>query len=265
MHCLSENQLNKKIYIGKTKFTLEERKKQHLQKINSVDTVFYRALRKYGQDKFLWKVLYKAKKSEAINKLEIFFIDKLQSHISKKGYNTTFGGEGGDTLSNNPNIELIKRKLSLKFSGKNNPMYGTHRTGKDSPFYGKTHSQEFKLKLSRIHKGKIISTGTRNKMSLALKGQKKTEDHKNKIALSHKGIKPNLERKMKLSKAAEIYVYELISPMNKIFMVSNLNKFCKSRNLSQPCMQRLVTNKIIKNEYKGWKGRIVSNIEKEER
>ena len=33
---------------------------------------------------------------------------------------------------------------SKKFSGKGNPMYGSHRTGKDNPHYGRKHSEETK-------------------------------------------------------------------------------------------------------------------------
>jgi len=44
-------------------------------------------------------------------------------------------------------------------SGENNPMHGKHRYGKDAPNYGKQHSKETKLKISKAHKGKPSPCG----------------------------------------------------------------------------------------------------------
>lgn len=50
-------------------------------------------------------------------------------------------------------------------TGDKNPMYG-----KIGPMFMKHHSQETKLKISKIHKGKTISEETKRKMSLSRKG-----------------------------------------------------------------------------------------------
>jgi len=37
--------------------------------------------------------------------------------------------------------------------GKDNPMFGTHKSGKDAAFYGKKHSKETKRKMSESKRG----------------------------------------------------------------------------------------------------------------
>ena len=43
---------------------------------------------------------------------------------------------------------------SKHISGKNHPMFGIHRFGEKSPFFGKHHSEDFKKKMSIERKGK---------------------------------------------------------------------------------------------------------------
>lgn len=45
--------------------------------------------------------------------------------------------------------EETKEKLKEKISGRNNPMYGVSRLGKDNPMWGKNHSNEAKMKMSK--------------------------------------------------------------------------------------------------------------------
>jgi hypothetical protein len=50
----------------------------------------------------------------------------------------------------------LKTKLKMRLnhanvSGKNNPMFGVHRYGKDAPNYGKYHTKEAKKKMSLNH------------------------------------------------------------------------------------------------------------------
>lgn len=52
---------------------------------------------------------------------EQYYIDLFKSD---RLTNIALGGEGGDTYTNNPNLEAIKRKLSAKASGAGNSMFG---------------------------------------------------------------------------------------------------------------------------------------------
>lgn len=54
------------------------------------------------------------------------------------------------TGENNPTYGLTG-ELSYVYGDKNG-MYGTHRSGEDNPFYGKTHSEETKIKMRKPRK-----------------------------------------------------------------------------------------------------------------
>lgn len=49
------------------------------------------------------------------------------------------------------NTHHFKDKPNPKLAGKNNPMYGTHRSGEQAPMYGKKHSDKTKQKMSYNH------------------------------------------------------------------------------------------------------------------
>lgn len=92
------NTTNNKCYIGKTTKTLDERKKSHLKNFRlGKKSKFYNAIKKYGVDKFTWEELIKCENNDILNEMEIFFIKKYNSF--NNGYNSTLGGEGGDTIS----------------------------------------------------------------------------------------------------------------------------------------------------------------------
>ena len=111
--------------------------------------------------------------------LERFYIKWYGRKNDKSGIlrNLTDGGQGGDTISHHPNIEKIKKNISEKNSGKNNPMYGSKRFGEKNPFYGKKHSEETKIKIAEMLKGKtfIHTEDTIKKISDARKKTKKLE------------------------------------------------------------------------------------------
>lgn len=83
---------NNKIYIGKTSYSLESRKAQHLRESKKSTFQFHRALQKYSSEKFLWEVIFECDTEEELNLKEIEFIQKFDSY--KNGYNMTLGGEG---------------------------------------------------------------------------------------------------------------------------------------------------------------------------
>jgi len=90
----AQNIINKKRYIGYTSGALEDRKIGHLKSLRGgSQTHFHRALRKYGTENFIWKVVDKT-----------LDISKENDYITKyntitEGYNMTQGGTGGDTIS----------------------------------------------------------------------------------------------------------------------------------------------------------------------
>ena len=95
--------------------------------------------------------------------------------------------------------EETKKKLSESKKGENNPMFG-----KISPNRGitpKPLSDEAKLKISDAHKGKIVSSETKQKISIAAKGKPKSIEHKRKLSEANTGKTASQETRSKLSEA----------------------------------------------------------------
>lgn len=73
--------------------------------------------------------------------------------------------------------------------------------GENNPFYGKTHSDESKNKMSEAHKGKHNSAEHNMKISEARKGKKLSEETKKKLSRVNRGKKLSDETKNKIAEA----------------------------------------------------------------
>lgn len=86
------NKINGKVYIGQTIRTLEQRKWQHLDAAkNGCKTHFYNAIRKYGEENFVFEIIDEASSIQELNELERYYIDKFDT--IKNGYNMVDGGD----------------------------------------------------------------------------------------------------------------------------------------------------------------------------
>lgn len=135
---------NGKSYIGKTVQDFEEYKNNHIKsalekrdlKNNKKGKYFYKAIRKYSPNNFKWIILGEIENYNIFNLIEnlneaekesiwLFrtFGSDGENYDEIYGYNLTKGGDGGDTLSNHPDKEIIFEKLlkSKKETLKNNP------------------------------------------------------------------------------------------------------------------------------------------------
>ena len=98
------NKINGKCYIGQTRHSLEHRKTIHLRCAKKgVETHFYQAIRKYGEENFEWEIICSANDKKRLNELETFYIQKYDS--IKHGYNMVDGGD-----NNVMDIESVKTK-----------------------------------------------------------------------------------------------------------------------------------------------------------
>lgn len=126
------NTVNGEVYIGQTRRGLARRKGEHIHRFNlgERDHKLYRAMRKYGIDKFRFDVLEYASKPEDLDELEKHFITKFNS--LQRGYNMTCGG---DSIS-----DEARAKLSATLKGRTITWYDKivesrkHRRTKDGPF-----------------------------------------------------------------------------------------------------------------------------------
>lgn len=115
---LITNQINEKHYVGQTVKGLKTRFSRHIRAAKSgSDAYLYRAIQKYGHDRFTVSLLATAKDKEDLDRLEIFWIKTLKTK-RPLGYNITEGG--GGCLGLIPSEETRKRRSAAnkgKFLG----------------------------------------------------------------------------------------------------------------------------------------------------
>lgn len=114
---------NNKIYIGQTIQDIKKRFDRHISDSlsNIIDTKLSRAIRKYGKENFIIKIIDTALNKEELNIKETYYINFFDS--IKNGYNMTDGAIGGNTYQYKTEEELksIKDKLHDSKLGKKNP------------------------------------------------------------------------------------------------------------------------------------------------
>lgn len=155
-------------------------------------TYFKKAVKLYGKDNFIREIIAVAYSKEQLNKLEIEFINLHNAVKSDDYYNITYGGDLGFKGLQHSNETKIK--MSKMQKGKNHPSYGKHP------------SEETKNKLRIAGMNRIQSEETKQKISEAQKGEKgnmygkhHSEETKKKMSESHKNP----------------HNYEIIKLMNK--------------------------------------------------
>lgn len=104
------NDVNGKIYIGKTSTTLERRFNEHLRerfRPEAQERPLYRAMNKYGIEHFSIELIEETTFPE---EREIYWIETLQSF--QYGYNATLGGDGKPYADYDLIYTLYNQKIS---------------------------------------------------------------------------------------------------------------------------------------------------------
>lgn len=125
-----------KIYVGKT-YDLRKRINAHKLKVRKGSSIIlHNSIRKYGWDAHVLEVIEEVEDA-LLDEREIFWIAKLNTYCYENpmGLNMTKGGEG--QRSTWIHDEKRRKEQSRKFKKEGNP------------FYGKTHSEEWKQKKSK--------------------------------------------------------------------------------------------------------------------
>lgn len=102
-----QNDINGKIYVGKTEFSIEKRFQEHCRdykKESKEKRPLYAAMRKYGIEHFHISLLEETDNPE---EKEVEWIEKLGSF--KNGYNATTGGDGRKYLDYDLIISSYKK------------------------------------------------------------------------------------------------------------------------------------------------------------
>jgi len=191
-----KNVVNGKIYIGQTIRELSDRIKSHFRQSKNSNTLFSRAIRKYGINSFLWEQLCICSTKKNLSESETFYINLYKSNHRGYGYNLTSGGEGMGGLSPS---EETRKKLRIVNIGKKH----TDETKKKMSISQKIRHQKYVHPLlgkSHPKRGKPITDDIKEKIRKSLTGRKLTTEHKAKISRSQIGRKHTEESKLKMRK-----------------------------------------------------------------
>lgn len=106
------NDINNKIYIGKTIKTIEERWWQHTNSHINDNTKFHRAILKYGKEHFHIEIIEKDVKESELDERERYWINYFNSY--ENGYNSTLGGDGTLLFPKDKVLETYKKNKMNK-------------------------------------------------------------------------------------------------------------------------------------------------------
>lgn len=142
---LITNTVNGKRYVGQTVRTLRERWQRHCWPSNSARMPVAAAIAKYGKERFTVEIIAKASSQEELNRLEIQYVQTLNT-LSPAGYNLR-AGEG---------------------RGKTSPEFGAKIS---RALTGRKASEETRRRLSESHKGKKMPEATRKRLRQFYRGR----------------------------------------------------------------------------------------------
>lgn len=105
------NDINGKVYIGKTEYSIEKRWKEHCRdSLNreKENRPLYRAMNKYGIENFHISVIEETDNPE---EREIYWIERKGTF--KHGYNATVGGDGRKYLDHDLIVSIYQQTKSI--------------------------------------------------------------------------------------------------------------------------------------------------------
>ena len=139
----------------------------------------------------------------------------------------------GHTTKNKKMSQETKAKISkahkgMKHSEEVKVKMSKSRRGENNPFYGKTMSEEHKLKLLEINTGRITSDETKRKLSEAGKGRVCTKETRIKISKANSGIVRSKETGEKISKTKKNKPLDEQLELALRFMKCRTDGYCDS-------------------------------------
>jgi group I intron endonuclease len=178
------NLLNGKIYIGQDT--------NNNPNYMGSGKIIRDAIKKYGKSSFTKEILEECETIEHLNEREIYWISLFNSTDNKIGYNILSGGLGSKGFKQSPEvIEKIRensnsdsfKKIMASAEVSSKISEGQLKSERKKELHA---SVEYREKMSRSLKGRIITDEQRKKISESLKGRKKTDEHIKNLSASLK-------------------------------------------------------------------------------
>jgi group I intron endonuclease len=224
------NVLSDRYYIGYSK-NINRRFCVHRCKLKNSchDNIFLqRAYNLDGEDKFIYEIIHRCNTEKEAKEIELQYLTDLS--IRDKLYNLNYNNSGGDLLTNHPDKESIRDKISKTCAETISKMSSEERKqkygniGERNGMYGKTHTEEARKIFSEVHKGNTYCKGkkaseeTRQKFSEIAKnrigeknpffGKHHTEESKEKIREKRCGIIPTNAKEIIINDITYISIAE---------------------------------------------------------
>tara|TARA_Y100000310_G_scaffold287288_1_gene312066 strand:- start:1512 stop:2225 length:714 start_codon:yes stop_codon:yes gene_type:complete len=165
-----ENTLNKKLYVGVTTKSIQDRWKYHIVASRTNKLALGAAIRKYGENNFKVSILENCNSKQHMLEQEKFWIKKLNTFApTGHGYNMTLGGEG---LFGYKHKTQAKKAMSEKRKGTLNHNYGKkwgraehpdeflkmmsdRHSGEGNPMFRRKHSDKARKKIGEAQHRKV--------------------------------------------------------------------------------------------------------------
>lgn len=251
---IASNKINNKSYIGKTIYTINSRKKQHLidskKHVNDTSIYFHRSINKYGEENFNWHILWEGECSDKwLNELEKYYIYYYDTY--NNGYNMTIGGNGGALWTK----ERISKKRRLEAGRKTAANRDNTYLKGENHWLNKVSNKERKHHVKKMLNARdpeylkgntnpFCRLSPEKRMESILKGNVKrklyraSDETKKKMSETRKTMYKGRDNPM-------AKVYKIVSPQNKIFMVKDgLQNFCSDMGLSFSLIRKSISNNI---------------------
>jgi group I intron endonuclease len=239
-HCISTG----KKYIGQS-INEKKRKIQHISLCGKgIDHKFYRAVRKYGWDNFIYGII-DYYHYENLNEQEIYYVETYDTY--KNGYNSTLGGEGMRGFTHN---EKTRQKISE--SNKNRTISEKTRQKISEAGIGRTHSEETRKKISDGISGKNHPMyGKVGELHHGY-GISRSDETKEKISNTLRGrtIPKEITKRRNQTRYGNMY-YEITKPDGIVEYVDDLKSYAIENGLYSGQMYNVANGKA--NHHKGYK------------
>jgi group I intron endonuclease len=162
-----------KQYVGQTMRSIHIRWKQHCN--SKKDVIMVRAIKKHGYENFTITLLGRAHDKENANKLERFYISKLDT-IFPKGYNMSPGGGGGIIgMKRTTEDKQLKSLIKIKFyENENNRIEQSERIKK---IYNTEKGKQLQKERAYLQNKPEIKEKTKQKLKL-LRNTKEYKENK---------------------------------------------------------------------------------------